>query len=307
MIKNYKNKKVISSLLCFISFFIIIILVHGCDNSRQIENDRIKKAIIGEWDYIIPNSNFGLSIPIYKNKRIIFLNDSIYEDSDGFYEKDINNKSILVDAIRKYKIENQALLDYNEKTSEWESNKIMRCDKDSLFIESNEKVSKFSRVDPKLDKSFDFDKIVLNTYPCFGGCPVGAISISLNGDVYIQKINTNLIPIEKKFYISKASNKLIENIKQKVYRANIPFLKKNYRGTGYVYNITLTFFKKGKAKKTITDMGSASTKELFWLYNYLSNFDQLLKLKEVNRNDFLKSFEILDYNTIENLKNYKFK
>lgn len=284
---------------------LLVIAICSCNSSKSNKKPEnpIKKNIIGEWDFINPNGE-NSTAQIFNKTRFVFLNDSIYEDANGFYEK-INDTIKLRAAMRTYKIENDQFLDYIEETSSWDAGKIVKCDKDSLSMETAGQLFHFTRANDGKHEAFDFDEVVLNTYPNFGmggdHIPM-AISVNKNGNVFFQKRSENTDKIKFDFYKSTANKALIENIQRKVNRANINSLKKSYRKDAGAYYIIISFFKNGKVKKSITDMGFSSTKELFWLYHYLGSFSELLDLEKVKREDFLPQFERLDYNTYEDIK-----
>lgn len=243
--------------------------------------------LVGDWSLIMDSTreeDFYRNPRHGKGKLYSFLNDSVV-DTKTFYHKRWNESNKceefwVFDSKTSYDFSGDTLLILNPVNGIWDSIGRIRLSKDTLKVFRGDNTFLYKKKDsPKAGESFD--QIILSSSSCFGTCPVTDVSIKSNGQVYFNgdSFVENLGPHE-----SQISRDLFDEIKENFVRADFFNLNESYQADWTDdFTVSVTFIKKGRIIKTITDYGEVSPPDFVFAYQKLKYLLQSVQFKPLNQ------------------------
>ncbi|MDQ6531884.1 DUF6438 domain-containing protein [Flavobacterium sp. LHD-85] len=279
-------------------YIALFFILHSCQTNN---NEKLKKDIIGEWMYIKTNDQRK---PKTKNPNIpppppfdspkqgyVFLKNNIAEYKSGYFKltraKEWDNrKTYFLGTNTKYKIENDSLKIFDLVSETWENQKIESIIGDTLTTKVADSIfAKYARTKYKINPNENYDQIIVSSSGCYGSCPISNISIENNGNVlyYGQDYNT-----QNGFFTSKINNDQYLKIQTRFKKADIMNLKDQYVANWTDdQTITITFIKKSKIVKSISDYGRQSPEALIWASIPVRFLYQQIKLSPLKTEELL--------------------
>lgn len=283
------------TLVLYIALFFIL---YSC----QTNNDKkLEKDILGEWIYVktddqrkpkTQNPNIPPPPPFDAPKQgYIFLENNIAEYKSGYFKMTEakewdNRKTYFLGTTTKYKIENDSLKIFDLGNKTWENQKIESIIGDTLTTKVEDSIfAKYARTKYKINPDENYDQIIVSSSGCFGSCPILDISIENNGNVlyYGQDYNT-----QNGFFESKITKTQYKEIQNRFKKADIMNLKDHYEANWTDdQRVTITFIKKKKIVKSISDYGRQSPEALIWASIPVRYLYQQIKLTPLKTEDLL--------------------
>lgn len=257
-------------------FVISVSLFLGLVSCKQAD---IKKEIVGAWyvddGYIIPDDDFlnhlqttQMRKPAGCDQKGFFLfSDGQAEAFRGFWNDEKDNNDTYLGTIGSWEIRNDSIIIIDPLKKEWLKSKIIRIDKDTLFLTNNEKPTKWIRFRPAFHP-VDFDSLHLNF---FNGWNIWhRYSLFSNGE-----FNLTYIYDEESFYTGQIDSAEMKNLSTRLAYSDILNCSRETYSAGVdaaVYSFTI--FYQGKISKKIVFNHFDAPMKTSWAILYVSNLLQ---------------------------------
>lgn len=265
-----------------LTFVLIILTFFSCKTKTK---QQFEKNIIGEWIFIrtldkrkANTNNELLQPPPALRNGYIFYEDKNCLNKLGYFKKSREEgKIIYLGNKTQYKIEDDSLKILNLVDTSWQSQRIFSIVGDTLTLQISDSLfSKYARNRYELNPNETYDKIIVSSSGCFGGCPILDMSIDKNGEIlyFGERYNT-----QNGLFTSNITKKEYLNIETTFKKANIPNLKNEYQADWTdAETVTISFIKDNKIVKSIIDYGGQAPSELIWAYTPFRFLYQQIRL-----------------------------
>ncbi len=296
-----------NSMKISIQIIFLLLIIISCKSEKQ---KTIEKNIIGDWNLQESQNLENKAENKAENKDediiefisilkggFIFENNGIVINKPGYFKfisgkTRKENQTIYLGDSTTYKIENDSLKILNLENKLWDKFKVISISKDTLKIQTKNKILKFSKLKNKVNPNEKYDEIIISSSGCYGTCPIFSLLISRNGRVLFFGEEFNL---KNGLYSSKIDLKTFEKIENNFKKANIQNLEPFYSADWTDDNtITVSFIRNGKIVKTISDYGNKSPNDFRLAYTNAQYLYQIIKLNKIETDiplhlDLLKS------------------
>jgi hypothetical protein len=218
----------------------------------------------------------------YENERLTALKNDRRADLDNivmYYLGTRTKYSILKDSFK--------IFDLSEK--KWEGYKIKKITNDSLILIKDTIVTTYVKKYYEIEKSEDFDAVILSSSGCYGTCTSNDIMIDKDGNIIYKG---NYYVTKKGWHTAKISPSEFNIIMKRFKEADYMNLKNDYSAMiTDNQNISVSFIKNGRIVKAIDDYAGSAPNEFIWAYIPLIKIGLKLDLesKKINKildNDF---------------------
>ncbi len=261
-------------------------IIFSCTSEKE---NQYKQDILGEWVFTETKSKNSDEPPspfIFDAPNFICQKDGTYINRNGFFkfieqQERWENKTLYLGEKTKFKISADSLSILNPVTNKFESNKIIKLNKDSLLLEfKNKSAQLFISKKTKLKQNnLIFDEIIVSKSGCYGTCPENNTIVKANGEIIFNGIRFNL---KEGFYTGKFSPKIFQDFNNQLNQMDLNSLEKNYSiDVTDLQTETITLISKGKIYKTISDYGNKSPFELRRLIRNISYLYQKNNLEKI--------------------------
>ena len=269
-----------------IFYIFLLSIIFSCTSEKE---NQYKQDILGEWVFTetkSKNSDEPASPFIFDAPNFICQKDGTYINKNGFFtffekKERWENKTLYLGEKTKFKISADSLSILNPITNKFESNKIIKLNKDSLLLEfKNKSFQLFISKKTKLKhNNLIFDEIIVSKSGCYGTCPENNTIVKANGEILFNGINFNL---KEGFYKGCLSPKIFQEFQTQLNQMDLNSLEKNYSiDVTDLQTETITLISKGKIYKTISDYGNKSPFELRRLIRNISYLYQKDNLEKI--------------------------
>ena len=206
----------------------------------------------------------------YENERITAIKNDKKRDLDNIVMYYLGTKT-------RYNISKDIFKIYDLSEKKWDAYKIKKITKDTLVLSKDTIVTTFTKKHYEVEKSENFDAVILSSSPCYGSC--------ISNDILIYKsVNVvykgNFHVVKEGWHTAKISPFEFNIIMKRFKEADYMKLKNDYSTmTTDSQSISVSFVKNGKIVKTIDDYADSAPNEFIWAYIPLVELGQKLNLK----------------------------
>jgi len=238
---------------------------------KQNVQESYSTQIIGDWESISNKIDEEIPNEFFNTKGYSFLPDGTCEVKGGIINH-ASNRWQFLNPETKYTLTRDKLRIFDPGYNKWASYHIKELSDTTLVLDN----ITFVKKNFNLDKSPDFDAVIVASSGCFGYCPVNEIMIDKNGGVSYHGHVNNL---SNGSFVSTVSRQRYKKIMLAFKKADYLHLQPDYSDSVTDHSvISISFIKDGRIIKSISDYAQSSPQDFIWAYNYLTYLSPQLTL-----------------------------